>query len=330
MLFSAYNKRWQRNTNRWARCMCFYYMLVFCPNTIWFYFANRNVLMSLALFKLWVMWTALRGTPAAAAFPPNQRIYRTYRLPCLPPEVNESSGLAPQQPGIGLRTFLTHNDSGGRSTLFAVDSLGRLRGTYDLPVPNRDWEDLAHDPTGHIYVGDFGNNANQRRDLAIYRLRLTDGPPYVVDTIRFRYPDQTDFPPPRQRANFDCEAFCWAHDSLYLFSKNRGEGPVVMYGLPAAPGTYVATRLDSLPLRGMVTGADISPDGRKLVLLTYGRLYFFQLHDGRVRLDRPLRTKALGRTGQAEAVMFFNQTDVLVSNEAGRLFGVVAQHQRRP
>ncbi len=286
--------------------------------------------MWLSVFKLWVVLTALRGAPTAAGFAPNHRVYRTYAWARLPPEINESSGLAPLQPGFGLRTFLTHNDSGGRSTLFAVDSLGKLQRTYDLPVSNRDWESLAHDPAGYVYVGDFGNNANQRRDLAIYRVRLADGPPYTVDTIRFRYPDQTEFPPPRVRANFDCEAFCWAQDSLYLFSKNRGRGPVVMYSLPATPGTHVATRLDSLPLRGMVTGADISPDQQQLVLLTYGRLYFFRLADGRVRLDQPVRTKALGRTGQAEAVMFFNQTDVLVSNEAGRLFGVVARRHRRP
>ena len=41
-----------------------------------------------------------------------------------------------------------------------------------LPVPGVrqvDWESLAQDPQGVLYIGDCGNNNNDRRDLTIYR-----------------------------------------------------------------------------------------------------------------------------------------------------------------
>lgn len=40
-------------------------------------------------------------------------------------------------------------------------------------VENNDWEDIAKDKNGFTYIGDFGNNDNDRKNLAIYKVKST-------------------------------------------------------------------------------------------------------------------------------------------------------------
>jgi hypothetical protein len=246
-----------------------------------------------------------------------------YRVGRLPGTLRESSGLARAD---SLRGLWTHGDAGTPARLTLIALPGTIRGTLELaPLPNTDWEDLAQDPAGHVYIGDFGNNANQRRDLAIYRVALRGGRP-VVDTIAFRYPDQRAFPPARKRRNFDCEAFFWYQDTLHLFSKDRSRQQWVKhYALPARPGRHVATLLDSIRLNRPITSADISPDGRTVALLGYGGVFFFARQPGRRLFDAPKRFRALPTTGQAEALVFLNDSTFVVSNEQGRLYQATAR-----
>jgi sugar lactone lactonase YvrE len=39
-----------------------------------------------------------------------------------------------------------------------------------LQNTNIDWEDITKDKDGNLYVGDFGNNDNERKDLCIYKI----------------------------------------------------------------------------------------------------------------------------------------------------------------
>ncbi|MDX1913119.1 MAG: hypothetical protein SFV22_16615 [Saprospiraceae bacterium] len=163
------------------------------------------------------------------------------------------------------------NDSRNPPDLFRFDpSSGKLLETRHLPVQNFDWEDLASDPAGMLYIGDFGNNANRRHNLRIFRYDPVTG---KLDSIRFRYPDQQAFPPARvEDWNFNCEAMVFFRDSLHLFSKNvfKGNFYTKHYVLPAVPGDYVAELRDSIRLKNrVVTGAAISRDGKTLALTGY-------------------------------------------------------------
>ena len=189
---------------------------------------------------------------------------RQFKLPDSLPEV---SGLYYG----GADSLWWHNDGGRGPALFRTDLRGALLETRRLDsIRNRDWEEMTVDPAGRFYLGDFGNNLNRRRDLTIYRYDPGTG---RVDSIRFRYPDQTAFPPPPEQANFDMEAMVWYRDSLHLFSKNRlqtGDYFTNHYVLPAHPGNYVAILRDSLYLKNrVVTAAALSPDGNALALLSY-------------------------------------------------------------
>ncbi len=235
-------------------------------------------------------------------------------------EMQESSGLALADP-TGTE-FWTHGDAGSPNVLYRVARTGAVLGGVPVPgASNRDWEDIARDPQGRLYIGDFGNNNNDRRNLAIYRFDPAQ-PTRNVDTIRFRYPDQRDFPPRKSARNFDCEASLFARDSIFLFTKNRAKGGLItkQYAVSAQPGTHTATLRDSLELETWVTAADISPDGRTVALLGYGFVYLFEGDPKQPVFDRRRLRVTVESSGQAEAITFINNTDLVFSNEKGRLF----------
>ena len=244
--------------------------------------------------------------------------YKINKIGKLSAVVNESSGLAK---GSNANSFWTHNDSGGKAELYEIDSTGKLLSTQKITnAINTDWEDLASDDRGTIYIGDFGNNANMRRSLNIYKISSPNQEP---EKITFSYADQKEFPPKTENLNYDCEAFFYHEDRLYLFSKNRSKSShvVKLYQLPSIPGNYSAQPTDSISIETQVASADISPDGKTFALLTYGKILLFEIRDGQVNFKKP---KGCFRfvNKQSEALIFINNTDMLVTNEQGDLFKI--------
>lgn len=185
----------------------------------------------------------------------------------LPDNLKEISGMT-RLPNGDLWML---NDGGNTPHLFRFDpATGSIAESLTLPGPNRDWEDLSSDPDGNLYIGDFGNNLNNRRDLCVFVYQPTTG---AFDSILFSYPDQRAFPPVDKKDwNFDCEAMVFYGDSLHLFSKNRFKSNFITkhYVVPARPGRYVAELRDSIRLKKrVVTGAAVSPDGKTLALTAY-------------------------------------------------------------
>jgi hypothetical protein len=184
----------------------------------------------------------------------------------LPNSIPESSGLVASRKHPGV--FWTHNDSGNPPQIFAIDDKGKLLATYALNVANVDWEDIATDDAGHLYISETGNNARKRdRRVAVYRVDEPDpAKPVPSDPLKVnaRYVLKYTAEP------FDCEAlFIWK-DAGYVISKSRDGGQAKLYrfqlkdnGLPL-PIEQAAT----LPLRAPVTAADMSPDGKELLVLT--------------------------------------------------------------
>lgn len=257
--------------------------------------------------------------PADSGFERNKGTYKVKAYARMPEGFLESSGLI--RVGDGEGSFWTHQDSSNPSFLYRMEADGSISDTLQLPLPNQDWESLASDPGGNIYIGDFGNNAHKRQNLRVFRIGADGG---AADTISFSYPDQESFPPEeRKEQNFDCEAFFWHNNQLHLFSKSYGSRVVKHYSLPDSAGKYVARLEEKMPLNGLVTGAALRPDGRELALLSYGRIYLFKLSDDQQGfMQQPYKCISLVGRAQTEAITYLNNSNMLVTNEQGRLFYV--------
>lgn len=257
----------------------------------------------------------------SAGFTSARSLYSITKTGQMSGPITESSGLARV---AGKETFWTHNDSGSEPALYEVDRAGHLISSRQLAgVQNVDWEDLAQDAAGNLHIGDFGNNGNDRRDLRIDRINLRDFS--RTESIRFRYRDQKEFPPPRRERIYDCEAFFAFGDSLYLFSKNRGHDKQVrLYSLPNRAGTYTLEAKTTTRIEQQVTAADVAPDGKTFALLTYGKVLLYAVQNGQINFRHPRYCLKLARK-QAEGLTFINNTDLLVTNEQGEIHLIVRE-----
>jgi hypothetical protein len=183
----------------------------------------------------------------------------------------ESSGLATSSYGDGI--VYTHNDSGDQARFFAVGATGATVAVYTLRgAVNTDWEDMASgtDADGRplLYLADIGDNIRGRGSVDVYQVREPRGPSADVPWVRyrFRYPD----------GPHDAEALLVDPRThrVYIASKTLiGDGE-----LYAAPTTLSTTGVNALtPVRSvppLTTSGDFSPDGGRVVFLTYLRAYW--------------------------------------------------------
>lgn len=247
----------------------------------------------------------------------------------LPSILTESSGIEV----INRNSIWSHNDSRGVAELYNFDSTGTLLRTLKIiNVANIDWEDMAADAAGNLYIGDIGNNANIRQDLKIYI--LPDPSTIVVDSIEpqvisYSYPDQFAFPPPDSLKNFDAEALIFYNDSLYIFSKDWSDpysGYTKLYQLPSVPGTYVAQLIDSFytgpgpTIPYSVTSADISSDNSRLMLLGYNKCWLFTDFTGNDFFSGTNQLFDLPSLSQKEAIGFITNDELYVTDELA--FGI--------
>lgn len=198
----------------------------------------------------------------------------------------EPSGLVKSR--LWNDVYWAHNDSGDIPRVFAMHRDGRMypseregaaHGVHIPDAVNVDWEDIATDDQGNLIIGDFGNSrTNNRRDLCLYFIfepHPSVGMTSVQRKIFFAYPDQTEIP--SAVSNFDAEALFFANGHVHILTKHRSDTGTTLYRLDSMePGKVnVLTKLDSFDTRGPVTGADASPDGKRLAILTYKGVWVF-------------------------------------------------------
>jgi hypothetical protein len=243
--------------------------------------------------------------------------YKINKIGKLPIVASESSGLAKSAtPGL----LLTHNDSGGKAALYEVDLSGKLVSTKTVPnAGNFDWEDMTADEEGNYYIGDFGNNGSARDGFTIYKF---SGSQQHTDKISFKYAAQKSRQALSGKPEFDSEALFYFRKNLYLFSKNWDKNKFVkLYTLPALKGNYTLTATDSIQINAQVTAADVSPDGKTFALLTYGKILLFGITENHIDFRHPLGCFRMVRK-QAEALVFLNNTDMVVTNEQGSIYRI--------
>lgn len=245
----------------------------------------------------------------------------------LPEEVKENSGLF-----FHNGRLWTHNDSGGKSILYALDTV-RFEVVQRITlahVKHKDWEDVCTDGET-VFVGDFGNNKGNRRDMKIYTFPLSaipaEGDASVqVDSIVFSFGDQAKFEK-RKVHDFDCEAVFATEDYLYLFSKGWETGTTRLYRLPKTPGKHVAEVVNGFDSQGLVTGADYDPKNKVLVVVGYVKsvwkpfLYLiYDFDEAGVKLSHRRFEMPTLMGCQTEGVCFFDEGRCYVSAETSAEF----------
>jgi hypothetical protein len=248
-------------------------------------------------------------------------------------EIREASGLALSS--APPPRLWTHNDSGDRARLFLIDLDGALVAEYAVDGAKAiDWEDIASDGAGHLFVGDIGNNRSARRDLRVYRLKEPDPSEparrvRVERTLRFRYADQTAFPDPALA--YDAEALYFADGALWILTKHRSDAGTTLYRLEdsASDAEQVLQPVQRLALPvatalfGTVTAASVSADGKLVAVLLYTDLLVFPRNaDGTLGAE-PRAHIALDprRTGQVEGIAWLGGA-LVFCNEPGDLFRI--------
>lgn len=198
----------------------------------------------------------------------------------LPQELLEISALefdatsTPSQP-----LFWGLNDSQNANEIYLFDGLtGEVKNTLVLEgVKNIDWEEITQDEN-YIYVGEFGNNLGNRKDLTIYtidkkQIDYTKTSQNVkVDKLEFYYPEQTSFEKKNRKNDHDLEAFFAFNGKLHLFSKEWASLKTTHFTLdPNIKEKQGAEKINTFNTQFLVTAAHIStdPETKGIYLLGY-------------------------------------------------------------
>lgn len=276
------------------------------------------------LFEWWI-FILLQGFNTCTTA---QTIVQAHVLCQLPPQLGESSGLYAPTPN----TLWSHGDSGNPNELYMIDSTGILKRTVVIRnAPNIDWEELAADTQGNLYIGDFGNNNNARPDLSIYKINnfstLQKDTVYDAGRIQFSFPDQTAFPPSLSDYLFDCEAMLVFDDSIFLATKDYHAKPYPgltrIYRIPNVVGTHVATFVAQVSTDntdkqlGAITGMALSPDKKTVVLIAHQRIYLAENFQGRAFWSVKWRSANINSYGNKEAVAFRDSCTLYLTDDNG-------------
>lgn len=246
-------------------------------------------------------------------------------------DLSETSGLAEHQGEIW-----SMND-GGNAAVLHHGRLSQVGGEFSQlslsGADNFDWESMAQNQQG-LFILDCGNNRGDRIWLQSYFFSwesLADSTAKAERTD-FRFGD-TDPRLARLNHDNDCEAAAWVEDSLWIFTKNWVNQQTRIYRLAAndleAASEQVLSTFETLPVGGLITGADYNADYGQLVLLGYGKgiamlqpfVWFVPVKNARPDWSGAQRY-FLDRSGQWEAILWRGD-HLLVTREDSVLGGAV-------
>lgn len=236
-------------------------------------------------------------------------------------EITESSGIVDSK--CNANVLWTHNDSGDGNYVYALDKQGAKLGTFRVSgAKNIDWEDIAtfKNPAGEcfLYLADTGNNSLDRDELTIYLVRepivagdTNSSREKAIETekaeaIKFSYPDHTH--------NAETLLVHPATGDIYVVTKEESD-PAGVYKLAADFKSDSVNRLEkisdfrvpAIPY-GLLTGGEIAPDGRRVVICDYFAAYELELPAADNNFDdiwkQTIAKINLGERRQGEAVAY--------------------------
>ncbi|MEJ2717721.1 MAG: hypothetical protein P8182_11355, partial [Deltaproteobacteria bacterium] len=189
---------------------------------------------------------------------------------------------------------------------YAKRSFRKYDGTAVQGAKNVDWEDIAADDKGNLIIADIGNNNRTRRDLVLYIVQepnpYKSGVTSVRSKVFFRYP--RDKGKSSERKNFDAEAIFWARGHLYLLTKDWAGTGTRLYRFDSLRPLSMnpLALVGCFDFDGVVTAADVTPDGRRLAVLTYNAVWLFEVGEASDNYFKGAIRWLPMRAGQCESI----------------------------
>lgn len=231
------------------------------------------------------------------------------RFPIKPGIVNEASGIVASR--RIPNTLWIHNDGIGDQNIYLFSTSGEYLGSYNLPFPNRDWEDIGIGPgpnagRNYMYIGDFGDNAKNTGQYQIYRflepgsLQERVGEPAV---LQYTYSDGKSH-------DAECLLVDPKTGDLYIVTKAESLLNELVFKMPFPQSTErenVAQLLGTIPL-GLISGGDISADGKEILLKSMFTIHYWKLKENEGIYEAIKRSRDTSppyqREPQGEAITF--------------------------
>ena len=237
---------------------------------------------------------------------------RKYKIATLSDSLKETSGL----------TFLkdklyTLNDGGNTNEIFEIDkNSGKILSKLKTDFPNKDWEAITSDGK-NFYIGDFGNNAGSRKDLAVYKIDFQGS----YSKNYFNYSAQDDFSTRYLSHNYDAEAMIFLNEKIHFFSKEWSSKNISHYIVDVQNSENQSlVSLESFHAGFVITDAAYFEG--KLYVVGYTRkakvyMMIFQENSERLFFSKPLKKYKLGSflsVGQVEGIAV-NEDGIYITNE---------------
>lgn len=243
---------------------------------------------------------------------------RKFRIAYLDERIKETSGLS-----LMNGKLYTFNDSGNSPEIFELDkTTGAIVSTIKINAENKDWEALTNDGS-NFYIGDFGNNGGNRKDLEIYKVSTENNSSGKdsVQLVSFEYPVQKEFIPKYSSTDFDAEAMIYLNGKIHLFTKEWSAKSTTHYIIDSPiSGKQQAKKSETFKTKFLVT--DASYYNKKLYLIGYTKktevfLNIFNETEPGVFFNEAPQRYYLGSalsSGQIEGIAV-DETGVYISGE---------------
>jgi hypothetical protein len=236
--------------------------------------------------------TACRAEPGDAAPKPKKVAPGVLEIGRIQhPRITESSGIVVSRKDPAL--FWTHNDGGGkRQVLYAMTRYGKPIAEFRVTgALLEDWEDIAADDKGHLFLGDIGNNDAKRTSIAVHQVDEPDTKETQNGLARVTRTWNLSFP----KVPFDCESlFLWGNYG-YLISKVFDDERADIYRFSLTNNAPFQTLeiVAEVKIDSPVTGADISQDGNLLAVVAKNGAYVFRINGdvAHATKGKPFQTK---------------------------------------
>ena len=237
-------------------------------------------------------------------------------------DLPELSGLTRSRRQAGV--FWTIADSKNPRHLHAISSKGRRLASFQVVGVNLDWESIAADSVGNLYIADCGNNLRLLPRRWIY---VVKEPSVSMTTTNLPTADRFPSLKPVRRLEFsfpnrpfDIEATFVFADRLVLIEKTRNESAGVYSMSLESSATQTLRPETSISGIESITGAAITSTGQLFVCGTE-KLAAFDLArpSGSLQLTRRAQPRLSYSQSAIESCAAM-ASGVLLLSEDGSLF----------